>query len=255
MKITQIKAQWPEAQGCCIERKSIGNEYIFIHFLTNAVLHTTQCDIPIRPGACIIYDKYSHQHFSVPDCDLLHDWFHLQGDLSDKMKKYQLNFNQVYYPINSFSITEIVCGIEREFCQENKFSEDYYEIKITELLLALTRSTRHSLQKPIDSKTRISLENVRKSILERYNEPWDVESMAKLAKMSRSAFYNIYKQLFGLSPKQDLIACRIQHAKFMLLQGEYTVEQISDNCGYTNPYHFIRQFKAQTGITPGKYRS
>lgn len=254
MKITEIKSQWSEAQGCSIKRENIGNQYIFIHFLTDAVLHTLNGDIAVRPGACIIYDKYSYQHFSVPDNPLLHDWFHLQGDISDKAKKYRLNFNQVYYPANSFAITEIVSGIEREFCQENEFSEDYYEIKITELMLSLSRNTLYSSKKTIDLKTRATLEYVRKTVFENYNKEWTVESMAKLANMSRSAFYNIYKQLFGLSPKQDLISCRIQHAKFMLIQGEYTVEQISDYCGYTNPFHFIRQFKAQTGITPGKYQ-
>ena len=253
MHITNIKSYWPEEKGFFINRPDTGNEYIFLHFLSPAVLHSTYCDIPVQPGACILYDKHVHQHFSSPDNALLHDWFHLKGDLTDKMRKYELSFNQVYYPTNSFTVTEIVRSMEIEFQQSNEFSEDYYEAKITELLLTLLRNTPQPTDKSLSYNTRMLLENVRKTVLARYAESWDVEYMAKLAHMSRSAFYDAYKQLFGVSPKQDLISCRIQHAKFMLLSREYSVEQVAQLCGYTNTCHFVRQFKAQTGATPGKY--
>ena len=253
MKITHIKSQWSEKQGFTLHRPDTGNEYIFLHFLSPAVLHSSYCDIAVQPGACILYNKFVAQHFSSPDNVLLHDWFHLQGDLTEKMEKYELSFNQVYYPTNSFAITDIVRGMEREFQQANEFSEDYYEAKITELLLTLTRNALHPTDKPLSERTRMLLEDVRKTVLLQYTEPWEVEDMAKLAQMSRSAFYDAYKQLFGISPKQDLISCRIEHAKFMLLSREYSVEQVAQLCGYTNTCHFIRQFKAQTGATPKKF--
>ncbi len=253
MKITAVKAQWPEKRGFTLKRPDTGNQYIFLHFLSPALLHSSYCDIPVLPGACILYDKHSSQHFSSPGNILLHDWFHLSGDLSDKMEKYELCFNQVYYPTDSFSVTEIIRGMEREFLQENNFPEDYYEAKITELLLTLTRNTPSPPDKQIDTKTRTLLESVRKTILSRYAENWEIDTMAKLARMSRSAFHDTYRQLFGTSPKKDLISCRIEHAKFMLLSREHSVEQVAQMCGYTNTCHFIRQFKAQTGATPGKF--
>lgn len=253
MKITSIKSGWAEIQGFFLERRDTGNEYIFLHFLSPAVLHTDYCDIPVQSGACVLYDKHTHQRFSSPHNPLLHDWFHLKGDLTEKMEKYGLCFNQIYYPTNSFAITEIVRGMEREFLQPSAFSQDLYIAKITELLLTLARNTQLSGKRPIDTKTRTLLEEVRKTVLSRYAEGWEVEDMAKLACMSRSAFYDTYKQLFGISPKQDLISCRIEHAKFMLLGREHSVEQVAQLCGYTNTCHFVRQFKAQTGATPGKF--
>lgn len=44
---------------------------------------------------------------------------------------------------------------------------------------------------------------------------------------------------------------RIEKAKNMLMQG-MSVAETAEQLGYTNVYHFIRQFKQITGITPGK---
>ena len=40
----------------------------------------------------------------------------------------------------------------------------------------------------------------------------------------------------------------------LLIAEQATVEELADRLGYTNPYHFIRQFKSITGRTPGQYR-
>ncbi len=253
LKITSIKAQWPEDQGFFVHRPDTGNEYIFIHFLSPAVLHSSYCDIPVQPGACILYDKHACQHLSAPDNALMCDLFHLQGDLTDKMERYDLRFNQIYYPTDSFAVAEIVRAMEREFLRKSVFHEDFCNAKITELLLTLAHHTLHPTSTRLSDNTRVLLKATRKTILSRYAENWDIEAMAKLANMRRSAFYDAYRQLFGISPKQDLISCRIEHAKYMLLQREYSVEQVAQKCGYTSTCHFIRQFKAQTGATPGKY--
>ena len=66
-------------------------------------------------------------------------------------------------------------------------------------------------------------------------------------------FYKIYKEIFGISPKKYLQEIRIEHAKTLLMQNKYMIREIAEMTGYKNQYHFIRQFKEYTGITPGKF--
>ncbi len=253
MKITHIKSQWTEDKGFCLNRRDCGNEYVFIHFLSPTVLHSDYCDIALHSGACILYDKHTAQHFSAPDNNLTFDWFHLKGDLTEQMEKYNLIFNQIYYLPNSYAVTQIVRCMEFEFLQPSAFSEDFTNAKITELLIALTQNTPHRQAKQVDDKTRALLKDTRKRILEQYQKDWNVRAMAKLSKMKPSAFSALYKQCFGTSPKQDLLSCRMEHAKFMCLQGDLSVDQIAHICGYTSTSHFIRQFKIYTGATPKKF--
>jgi YesN/AraC family two-component response regulator len=54
----------------------------------------------------------------------------------------------------------------------------------------------------------------------------------------------------------DVICARIDAAKVLLVSSPDTsVTELAEKLGYKNPYHFIRQFKKITGITPGAYRN
>ena len=84
------------------------------------------------------------------------------------------------------------------------------------------------------------------------NDP-SITEMARAVHLSESRFHTLYKQIFGISPKNDLIIARIERAKYLLEQNKYNNAQIAAMTGYTNEYHFIRQFKKIEGITPKEY--
>ena len=77
--------------------------------------------------------------------------------------------------------------------------------------------------------------------------------MAELVNLSPSRFYSLYKAMFGISPQQDLIRKRIQTAQILLDKQEFTVCEVAKLTGYGNQYHFIRQFREMTGMTPGSF--
>lgn len=58
---------------------------------------------------------------------------------------------------------------------------------------------------------------------------------------------------YGISPRQFIIDMRIQKAKSLLTNGTQPITIISEECGFSSPYHFCRAFKNKTGITPTEY--
>ena len=48
---------------------------------------------------------------------------------------------------------------------------------------------------------------------------------------------------------------RIDHAKRILENDDYTVEQVITMVGYSNRRSFYRMFSRYVGITPNKYRA
>ena len=45
------------------------------------------------------------------------------------------------------------------------------------------------------------------------------------------------------------------NAKSLLLSDKrYPLPQVAEMLGYNDQYHFIRQFRTETGMTPGDYR-
>lgn len=253
MKITDIHTEWSEAQGLNLLRTSTGNEYTFIHFLSHANLHSTYIDLRVDPGACIVYDKHVRLHISAPNEPLLCDFMHFRGDISAQMHKYMLRFNRVYYPTCSDAVTQLMRSMEQEFLNAGKFAEDVYTAGVTSVLLTLTRHTIQPCARSVDTQLRKKLSHTRSVFLSRYTEAWDTKKLARLAGMGEKAFMQAYRHCFGITPKQDLLACRIGHAKSLLLQEKYSVSQIAALCGFKSVASFSRKFKAATGATPRKF--
>ena len=235
-------------------RNSTGNEYIFLHLLTPAEIIVNRETVHAREGACILYNKFDYQEFFSAECPLLHDYFHLSGNLDEYMKKLNLRYGVIYYPQNSESVTLLIQQIEQETLKKNEFYKELCALKLKELLILIARSVHTDRQTvTVDSQTYNRFLKLRKEIHNEFYRPFTVDSMAAMVNLSPSRFYSIYKSIFGISPKRDYLNIRIEHAKTLLQQRKYSVAQVASMAGYTNPYHFIRQFKEVVGMTPGKY--
>ena len=90
-----VKSMWREDRGMKLYRESIGNMYIFIHFITPVVLYIAGKAIAVQSGGCIFFEANSEQHFASPDCELIHDWFHADISCGSLMQKYDIKPNVV----------------------------------------------------------------------------------------------------------------------------------------------------------------
>ncbi|NLK74984.1 MAG: helix-turn-helix transcriptional regulator [Clostridiales bacterium] len=59
-----------------------------------------------------------------------------------------------------------------------------------------------------------------------------------------------YNEFFNCSPIEDLIRERIEKAKYLLSTQTMSVSDVAYAVGYDNIYHFSRQFKKHTSISP-----
>ena len=99
------------------------------------------------------------------------------------------------------------------------------------------------------------MRDLRFQMLSHPEKNWTVEDLAKQVSLSPSRYHALYKKLFGSSPMKDVINAKIDMAKTILLSDETTtLPVVAQRLGYKSHYHFIRQFKAVTGLTPGVYR-
>ncbi|KAF1295209.1 hypothetical protein BAU15_05515 [Enterococcus sp. JM4C] len=64
----------------------------------------------------------------------------------------------------------------------------------------------------------------------------------------------VFKEVYGVSPKKYLDELKYQEAKLLLQYPFSSIEDISERIGYSNPGHFSRQFKLWSGISPLHYK-
>ena len=71
--------------------------------------------------------------------------------------------------------------------------------------------------------------------------------------ISEPYFRKLFKKEFNISPKKYVIASRIKYAEALILTNYYTLQEVSEMCGYNDYKHFSTEFKKITGISPSEY--
>lgn len=85
--------------------------------------------------------------------------------------------------------------------------------------------------------------------------PWPVDSMARLAGLSRSAFASRFSILMGQSPVAYLAERRLDHAAELLRSSIESVHSIGAAVGYSSQAAFSRAFHRRFGASPQQWRS
>lgn len=255
MIVSLVRHDWPEKAGFNIYRPYGYGQYTFLHFTTNIDFVIDGKTVRARPGACIFFTPDCPQEFFSSQ-DVIHNWMHSGSELGILLEKYGIEQNKILYPNYTDFISEIFRKIELEFFSSNPHKQELLDTYVKEFIIKFSRALKtENNSKIIHRKCREKLRAVRKEVLSHPEVKWTVEEMARLANLSSSRFHTVYKTLFGTSPMQDVIEAKIGYARSLLLSDEQlTLPVIAERLGYNDHYHFIRQFKGITGITPGVYR-
>ncbi len=96
---------------------------------------------------------------------------------------------------------------------------------------------------------------MRRNLISQPQKDRDIDSISREIGISRSHLQRLYKQLFGVTVKDDIISARIKRAMQLLTNTDMRIQEIAEQCGYNNESHFMRQFKEKCGMTAIQYRT
>ena len=83
--------------------------------------------------------------------------------------------------------------------------------------------------------------------------PWTVESLARIARASRSQFAEQFRHAVGDTPARYLTRVRMEQAERMLRDGA-PVSDIAYRLGYESDEGFSRAFRRHAGVPPSRWR-
>ena len=86
-------------------------------------------------------------------------------------------------------------------------------------------------------------------------QPWTVQSLAKVAGVSRATLARRFSDLVGESPMTFLTGWRIALAADLLREPQTTLESVAHQVGYASPYALSTAFKRVRGVSPQQYRA
>jgi AraC-like DNA-binding protein len=93
-----------------------------------------------------------------------------------------------------------------------------------------------------------------KSMHEKVDAPWTVETLAAACGMSRSAFALRFKELVGETPLEYLTSWRMQKAAALLQKGDRKLIDVARSVGYDSDAAFSKAFKRVVSVAPRDFR-
>ena len=83
---------------------------------------------------------------------------------------------------------------------------------------------------------------------------WTLETLAAVARMSRSAFANAFRDTVGMTPGDYVTCWRLTMAQDYLQRGR-SLKHVAMEVGYGSPVALARAFKARTGLTTRQWQA
>jgi len=78
--------------------------------------------------------------------------------------------------------------------------------------------------------------------------------LADRSNLATNAFTRLFRDETGISPQRFVKKRRIDRACMLLHHTDMTIDEVADQTGFADRYHFSRIFKQITGYSPGSYK-
>ena len=91
-------------------------------------------------------------------------------------------------------------------------------------------------------------------IEENYNKEIGLNDAAAIVFITPNYLSELFSREKGCSFKEYIIQKRIEIAKKLLCDLEYSIGDIAKKIGYGDEKHFSKLFKKYTGVTPSEFR-
>jgi two-component system response regulator YesN len=98
------------------------------------------------------------------------------------------------------------------------------------------------------------IRTAKKYIEDHYDKDISLDDVSRVVNISPYYFSKVFKEESGLNFIEYLTNIRIDKAKELLLNSDYSMKEICSMCGYTDPNYFSRSFKKNVGVTPTEYK-
>lgn len=105
------------------------------------------------------------------------------------------------------------------------------------------------------AKSNPKLEQITNLIFDNYCDPnFSVKSISEKTNLSDMHVRRILKSSLDISPIEYILHLRLEKAKVLLASSDYSVAEVANAVGITDPYYFSRLFKNKMGMTPLEYK-
>ena len=150
-----------------------------------------------------------------------------------------------------FFLQNMLYEIETKSPGYDTICQDLMEV----LVIHLTRQTNYSTTlAPIQRNSSRLCASVRRYIDEHFKENINLDLLSQLTHSNKYYLVHAFSKEYGVSPINYMVTRRIEDAKQLLKNDDYSLAVISRMLGFSSPSYFSQAFKKMVGVSPNQYR-
>ena len=149
-------------------------------------------------------------------------------------------------------VLDDIAGIEEELLSSRPGAMLATLGRFIEFLVHLAR---HGAVADSESRVQFLIGNSIAYMNRHFTEKIRVETLVRLAHMSRRNFFRSFKLAAGCSPVEYLIRLRLRHSVDQLIHSDRSIAEIAASCGFYDSNFFCKKFREHYSITPGRCRA
>ena len=168
----------------------------------------------------------------------------------------KITYPDFIYRINiSDSLNTLYHSFFSYLKQGNKIPQKIIELKFREMLLNICSDGNNSeIKNMLYTLSKNANGSIEQIMEEQYIYNLKIDEFARLCGRSISSFKREFKKLYKTTPGKWLLTKRLNLASNLILNTDFTIQQICYDCGFESDSHFIRSFKNKFGFTPKQWR-
>ncbi|WP_445431474.1 helix-turn-helix domain-containing protein [Chryseobacterium indoltheticum] len=204
-------------------------------------------DADETPSQCIslslnpefIENSLNHLNYNFPKVDETSTW-NIQLD--------------EYFLFNNKSLASATNNIMRIAMDDNSQKDIMADFALKELLIRLMQTQARTMVEKNIAKNKSRIGFVVDYIKKNIHQKLSIDSIAKLAYVSKSNFFKMFKDELGTSPNDFILQERINRAKELLALNN-SIKETAFQTGFSDTNYFTRVFKQLVGVTPKSYQN
>jgi len=172
----------------------------------------------------------------------------------DESSSWRISSEQ-FYLFNSLPLASATNNLMRIAMEDNMNKDIMADLALKELLVRLMQTQAGKLIENDYHKLKTSsrLAFIIDYIKNNLHQKLSADELAKLAFVSKSNFFKLFKFELGISPNEYILKQRISLAKKLLKENQ-SIKEVAFATGFSDANHLIKTFKTFEGITPKIYQ-
>ena len=190
----------------------------------------------------------------IANCTSFYSWMHHKPgtDLMD------IRLKVLEFVLRAESTAYLTGGMKYAFRSRTNYLPEVMDASNHEALrnwfiLKMSAACRNVTEKKVEKSTKV-VEDAKAFINKNYNKDISLDDVSREVNISPYYFSKIFKDDTGEGFIEYLTNIRIEKAKSLIQDTDYSMREICQMVGYTDPNYFSRAFKKKVGVTPTEFK-